>query len=134
MNVHILSTNVNYLTLLYTKKRLYHIDFQLFIINKIICCDLEGGKLIATNGNDITTLTKEEYDRVKNTIENTDYYDLRHGTKFFLVDDFYKTNYKKTSFSSIRTKKYFWLDDVEGFKESMTAEQIAKLLDGKTWE
>lgn len=103
-------------------------------LNKIICCDFENGKLVATNGDDLNKLTKGEYNRIKDTIENTDYYDLTEGSKFFLVDNFYKTTYTKTSFSSIRAKKYFWLDEIEGFKENMTAEQIAKLLDGKTWE
>jgi len=50
---------------------------------KIICCDYENGKLIATNGDDLGRLTEEEYNRVKATIENTNYYNLRHGNKFF---------------------------------------------------
>jgi len=103
-------------------------------LNKIICCDYKAGKLIATNGDDINRLSEDEYKRVKNIIEKTDYYDLKRGTKFFLVDKFYKTNYKKTSFSSLRAKKYFWLDEIQGFKENMTAEQIAKLIEGRTWE
>ncbi|HMK24728.1 MAG TPA: hypothetical protein VK483_01770 [Chitinophagaceae bacterium] len=103
-------------------------------LEKIVYCDYQNGNLVATNGDDLTRLTKDEYNRIKETIENTDYYDLEHGNKFFLVNNFYKTNYIKTSFSSIRAKKYFWLDEIEGFKDGMTAEQIAKLLDGKTWE
>lgn len=103
-------------------------------LEKTVYCDYDDGKLIATNNEDLSRLTQDEYNRIKETIENTDYYDLEEGNKFFLVDNFYKTNYIKTSFSSIRAKKYFWLDEIDGFKEGMTAEQIAKLLDGKTWE
>ncbi len=103
-------------------------------LEKVVFCDYEDGKLIATNNDDLSRLTKDEYNRIKETIENTNYYDLEKGNKFFLVDNFYRTNYIKTSFSSLRAKKYFWLDEIDGFKESMTAEQIAKLLDGKSWE
>ena len=100
-------------------------------LNKIVYCDYEDGKLIATNGYDLTKLNGEEYNRIKETIENTDYYDLESGNKFFLVDNFHETNFETEPF---RAKKYLLLDDIDGFKVEMTAEQIAKLLDGKTWD
>jgi hypothetical protein len=100
-------------------------------INKIVYCDWDNGKLLAAHGDDLTRLSEEEYNRIKETIENTDYYDLESGNKFFLVDNFYKTNFKTAPF---RTKKYLWLDNIDGFMDGMTAEQIAKLLEGKTWE
>ena len=102
---------------------------------KVVSCDLVDGQLVATN-NDKTlfTLDPEEYNRIKETIENTPYYDLQKGSKFFLVDQFYLTNYRKTSFSSVRAKRYFSLDDIEGFKVGMTAQKLAGLLEGKTWE
>jgi hypothetical protein len=103
-------------------------------LEKIVYCDYDRGKLIATNGDHLSRLSLEEYNRIKEIIENTDYYDLEHGSKFFLVDNFYKTNFIKTSFSSVRAKRYFWLDDIEGFKDGMSAEQVAKLLNGKTFE
>lgn len=103
-------------------------------LQKIVYCDYDNGKLIATHNDDLSRLTQEEHQRIIETIENTDYYDLAQGNKFFLVDEFYRTNYSKTSFSSLRAKRYFWLDEIEGFKDGMTAEQVAKLLNGKTWE
>jgi hypothetical protein len=103
-------------------------------LEKIACCDFIDNKLVATNDDDLSRLTNIEYDRIKETIANTDYYDLKQGNKFFLVDKFYETNYIKTSFSSLRSKKYFWLDEIPGFQENMTAEQLANLLNGKTWE
>lgn len=103
-------------------------------LNRIVYCDYVDGNLVPTHGDDLTTLSQDEYNRIKETIENTDYYDLESGNKFFLVDNFYKTNFIKTSFSSIRAKKYFLLDEIEGFKKGMTAQEIAKLLSGKTWE
>lgn len=103
-------------------------------LEKIVCCDYVDGKLVSTNGYDLDKLSKEEYRRIKETIENTEYYDLEHANKFFLVDNFYRTNFIKTSFSSVRAKRYFWLDEVEGFKDGMTAQQVAKILDGQTFE
>jgi hypothetical protein len=103
-------------------------------IEKVVFCDYENGKLIATNDDDLARLTQDEYNRIKEIIENTDYYRLQHGNKFYLVDNFCKTEYIKTSFSSVRSKKYFWLDEIEGFKDDMTTEQIAKLLYRRTWE
>lgn len=103
-------------------------------LKKTIYCDYENGKLVATGEYDLNKLTEEEYNRIVEIIKNTSYYDLRHGVKFLLVDEFYRTDFKKTSFSSLRSKKYFSLEDIEGFNENMNAEQLAKFLDGKTWE
>lgn len=100
-------------------------------INKIIYCNLENEKLVPTNGNNLDELTVEEYNRIKETIENTPYYNLRIGSKFFLVDKFYKTNYKASPF---RTKKYLWLNKIDGFREGMNAKEIAELLNGKSWD
>lgn len=33
----------------------------------------------------------------------------------------------------IRAKKYFWLNEIEGFRMGMTSHELAKLLDGKEW-
>ncbi len=102
-------------------------------VMKIVHCDYENGKLIPT-GSKSLNLTKDEYNRIMDTIEKTKYYDLKHGVKFFLVDNFYQTDFRKISFQSLRGKRYFSLDDIEGFSDKMSAEQIAKLLNGMTWE
>ncbi len=102
-------------------------------VTKIVPCDYIDGKLVGTQGYDINKLSTNEYNRIKETIENTSYYDLKLGIKFFLVDKFYKTNSPKASFGGIRAKKYFWLNETEGFKEGMTAEELAKLFDKKSW-
>lgn len=103
-------------------------------LQKIVYCDYHNGKLNATHNDDLSRLTTDEQQRVIDTIENTAYYNLREGSRFFLVDRFYDTKYSKTSFSSLRAKRYFWLDEIDGFKDGMNAEQVAKLLNGKTWE
>lgn len=103
-------------------------------VEKIVYCDLENGELVPTFNDDLSQLSLDEYSRIKNTIINTNYYDLEEGIKFFLVDKFYETNFVKTSYSSLRGKRYFWLDEIEGFKEAMNTEQLASILRDKTWE
>lgn len=100
---------------------------------KTVYCDYEDGKLIPTMNRKLE-LTKDEYNRIKEVIETTEYYDLRQGTKFLLVDNFHETEFVKTSPSSIRAKKYFFLKDFEGFKEGISAAELAEFLKNKVWE
>ncbi|MGZ4054946.1 MAG: hypothetical protein ACXVPU_16610 [Bacteroidia bacterium] len=104
-------------------------------VEKIVFCDYDSEKqqLVSPSGKNLN-INEDEYNRIKETILNTDYYDLEEGNKFFLVDNFYETHFKKSSDYALRAKKYFWLDEMEGFKKDMTTEQIAKFLDGKIWE
>lgn len=101
-------------------------------ITKIFCCDYENGKLVPTNGDDLSMLSDGEYQRIKNTIE-TAHYDIEEGHKFYLVDNFQKTRFVKTTPYGIMSKKYFWLDEYEGFKHNMSAQEMAAFLTGKTW-
>ena len=102
-------------------------------LQNIISCDYISGKLVGTEGCDIQVLSQSEYDRIVQTIENTDYYNLRKGSKFFLVDYFHTTDYKKITMGPIRAKKYFWLHDLEGFKMGMSSNELATFLEGKGW-
>jgi thiamine kinase-like enzyme len=102
---------------------------------KIVHCDLEHGNLISSDGSALI-LTPDEEHRIKSTIEETTYYDLHKGVKFFLVDQFIPTEYKKTSFSSLRAKKYFFLNDTNEFKDykdAMSTQEIAEMLKKITW-
>ena len=103
-------------------------------VKKIIRCYLEEDNLVGSEGDDLKTLTADENSRIKEIMANTKYYDIKNDCKFFLVDKFYKTNFEKKSDYGLRAKKYFWLDEIPGFKVGMSAEQLAKLLDGKQWE
>ncbi|PRY22735.1 hypothetical protein CLV58_14415 [Spirosoma oryzae] len=103
-------------------------------LKKIVVCNYVEGKLVAPAEGGLNNIDDNEYSRIKGIIEDTTYYDLKNGSKFFLVDKFYPTNFVKTSFSSVRAKRYFWLDQIKGFKDGMTAEQIAQLLNGETFE
>lgn len=95
-------------------------------LSKIVHCDYKDGKLEPTYGDDISHLTQDEINRIKDTIEETKYYDLREDTKFFLVDQFYETHFDPETV--IRAKKYFWLTGHNGFKPGMGGQELAKLL------
>ncbi|MES2680099.1 MAG: hypothetical protein V4635_09455 [Bacteroidota bacterium] len=100
---------------------------------KIVYCDLVDGELVGTRGYDIAKLTPDERERIKGAIQNTSYYDLTKGNKFYLVDAFPETYYFKESQYGIRAKRYFWLDEIPGFRTGMTSAEVSKLLDGKIW-
>ena len=102
-------------------------------LTKIVYCHYENGELKPSK-TDTLDLTDKEYKRIKEIIEVTDYYDLRKDTKFFLVDKFIETRFKKVSPSSLRMKRYFFLDEIDGFKDTMDTDDIATLLNGKEWE
>jgi hypothetical protein len=101
-------------------------------LKKVVYCDYEDGNLISSDETPLT-LTTDEYERIKHTIEETTYYDLRKGVKFFLVDQFIPTDFRKVSFSSLRAKKYFFLNEFKNYKESMNTSEIANLLRMETW-
>jgi hypothetical protein len=104
-------------------------------LKKIVYCDYDEDthNLIPTDGR-VLNITEDETNRIKDTIIYTDYYELEKGNKFFLVDKYYGTHFKKNSDSGIRAKKYFWLNEIEGFNEGMSAEELAILLNNRTWE
>jgi hypothetical protein len=95
-------------------------------VSKIVYCDYKNGELFATYDDDLSHLTKDEYTRIKGIIEETKYYDLTEDTKFFLVDQFYETHL--ICDTVIRGKQYFWLDEYNGFKPGMNAQDLAELL------
>lgn len=102
-------------------------------LKKIVYCEYDNGTLKSSTDEPLI-LDNDEVERIKEIIEVTDYYDLTKGTKFFLVDKFISTNYKKISWSSLRMKRYFFLDEIEGYKNTFTTNDIADFLKDKEWE
>jgi hypothetical protein len=100
-------------------------------VKKIIECDFIKGQLKIKND---VSITEEERKRIQGVIEETNYYDLTKDNKFFIIDTFYPTTFRKISHSSMRAKKYFFLHDIDGYRQDMDAARIATLLNGKTWE
>ncbi|HTF18146.1 MAG TPA: hypothetical protein VK658_08750 [Chryseolinea sp.] len=102
-------------------------------VTKLIYCEYKKGKLVPSISSAPLKLTRDEESRVKATIEETSYYNLKNDTKFFLVDKFIPTKFEKTSWSSMRSKQYFFLNKMEGYSKSFETKQIAEFLKQHTW-
>lgn len=59
---------------------------------------------------------------------------LRCPHKYFFVEQFFQTEYKKTSHGGARFVKVFDLNKLLGVEELPSTEEIAKILAEKTWE
>lgn len=61
-------------------------------------------------------------------------WEIKKGHRFFCVDQFYRTDFKKTSPGGIMGPRFFDLTKYITFKEDMQTDKIAEMLNGKTWE
>lgn len=102
-------------------------------LKKTVICDYVDGKLELLN-DDARNMTLEEKNRVSEIIKVTDYYDITKGTKFYLVDKFFPTDFQKISYQAMRNKRYFDLSEAIDLTNNDNAESIAEKLRGKTWE
>ncbi len=59
---------------------------------------------------------------------------LRCPHKYFFVEQFFQTEYKKTSYGGARFVKVFDLNKLLGIDELPSTEEIANILAEKTWE
>lgn len=103
-------------------------------LSKIVYCDYKNGELVATHGDNLDKLSSNEYNRIKDVIKETDYYDISQGCKFFIIDKFCKTNYRKSSPYPLRAKKYFWLNQIKGFNINTSILELSEELNKLTWE
>ena len=82
--------------------------------------------------------TIEELQRIKEAIVNAELdhgYDLKTiKHRYFIVDQFYEMDFKKASKNPIQKSKYFNLAEMLNYKNLPETSQIAKELDGRTWE
>jgi hypothetical protein len=82
-------------------------------------------------------LTEDREKRIKAAIEQTPYYDLKtEAHRFYVVDEFHKTDAKKISPNGIFSFRYLDLSKLipsyDG-KEPLSVEKLATLLNGSTW-
>lgn len=110
-------------------------------ISAIISVDTIGGKRCyqAEKGISGKEITDEIKQRIEIAIEDS----KKHGwdggihTRYFLVDEFYETEFRKNSPYPPRGSRVFDLTEVlnlEGIKKLPDTKEIANLLRGKTWE
>lgn len=82
-------------------------------------------------------VTEAEICNIKEAINRSEKYgyDLKnYSHNFFLVDKFYRLDFKKASKNPIQKSKYFNLGKMLGDDALKNTEYIIKALDGKTWE
>lgn len=82
-------------------------------------------------------ITGERKQTILEAIEDAKKYGynlLRCPHKYFFVEQFFKTEYKKTSYGGARFVKVFDLNKLLGIDELPSTEEIANILAEKTWE
>ena len=104
---------------------------------KTIVTEMVDGKLIYRVEDGDELVTPEEKERINAAIvRGEDYgYELeKESIRYYMVEKFYPTNYVKTSKYGIFKDKLFNLEEVLQISELPSTEEIAKLLDGRSWE
>ena len=83
-------------------------------------------------------VTEEELKTIREVIQQAEDdhgYDLKTiQHRYFFVEHFYEMDFRKATKNPIQKSKLFNLVDMLGCKTLPETEQIAKRLDGKTWE
>lgn len=83
------------------------------------------------------TLNKEIDESIKKVIIEAKEefgYSVEEGHRFFIVKQYYETEYIKHSKGGLMNTRYFDLEDIHGYNKKMTTEEVANLLKGKEWD
>ena len=128
-------------------------DKSVSLIGKVLAvvtARIEGKRVVITKNHQLSWTrgephqpTKEELNRILGIVDGSDYYNLRHEeVRYYIVDRFVETDFRKTSKHGIFGHRYFNLDGSgnepgavpELFKnQKPSLEMIASALAGKTW-
>lgn len=96
-----------------------------------VACELKNDELVNIEG--LENLSAKQKSLIKEVINNTPYYDLAKGTRFFLVDKFYEIEAPKRE-GSVRGKQFIFLkDQFKDFTEAMSSSELAKAMNGNQW-
>lgn len=105
-------------------------------IEAIAVASSNGGVLSFTE--EVGRIEDRHRERIESIIEAASYYDLRSNpTRFFVVDSFVPTNFRKTSPGGIFGLRYLDLPKIIPAydpRRDYTSEEIAIALTGATWE
>lgn len=103
---------------------------------KTVVSAFENGKLsLRTESGD--AVTEQEIKRIKEATERArEYgYDLMSVPhRYFIVDQFFETDFRKSSKNPIQRAKFFPLAKMFGYEKMPATERIADDLSGRTWE
>ena len=81
--------------------------------------------------------TQDEIDRINEAIYRAEDYGYTLRTikhRYFIVEQFYPIDFRKSSKNPIQKSKFFNLADMFGYKTMPDTEKIAADLNGRTWE
>lgn len=81
--------------------------------------------------------TEEEMARIKEAIRRADEYGYNLRTvshRYFMVEKFYPIDFRKSSKNPIQKSKFFNLADMFQYQSMPDTQQIARDLNGRTWE
>ncbi|HLR71726.1 MAG TPA: hypothetical protein VK085_09870 [Pseudogracilibacillus sp.] len=82
---------------------------------------------------DITEKQKEDVKQVMMEAKEKYGYFIAQGHRFFFVEKFIETTFKKMSKDGLISRKYFDLTDIEGYSKKMNTEELASLLKEVDW-
>lgn len=105
-------------------------------IENIVTANLdETGELtiIESNQNTVTETQKANIINIINAMKETVGWDISSGKKFFCVEKFVKTDFKKSSPTGLMGKRYFDLKAVLNKNSFTNIEDVAELLKTKNW-
>lgn len=117
---------------LYNKKRIFAIGK---LLKTVVAYEENGELKFRPKGG--ATQTDDEKERIREAIRRAaNYgYDLiscRH--RFFIVDNFYDTDFRKNSKNPIQKSKFFNLAEMLDYSAMPDTQKIADDLSGRTWE
>ncbi|MGA2630623.1 MAG: hypothetical protein ABSG54_10455 [Terriglobia bacterium] len=118
---------------IYHNKRVSHVGR----IETVTVCRFEGGKVVV-EGSELGELNDAQQSRIRQIIDDTDYYDLKDGEslRYYLVDKFVETRFIKVSPGGMRGHRFFDLSEYVGTLNlgAATTMELAAALKGKTFD
>ena len=108
-------------------------------LNKVVHADYdidknEFAKLDVVEGNSLTQEEKSKLVKIMHSAKESNGWDIYLGHQFFLVDQFYETNYKKHTKYPIQRTKFFDLGEVLNSDPLPETQDIADKLSNLVWE
>ncbi len=104
-------------------------------IKNIIDADIKDGNIDIKKSKKNTT--EEEAERIIDAIKETKEtlgWNIESGHKFFIMEEFYDTDFKKESKGGIMGARFFNLKDIIGEEKNILTEELAKRLRENNWE
>lgn len=104
---------------------------------KTVVAEMIDGEVAYINERGVPA-TKDEIEKIKEAMMHAEAdhgYNLKTVKhRYFIVDQFYEIDFRKTSKNPIQKSKFFNLAEMLKCKKLPETSQIAKELDGRTWE